>query len=221
MKKLIKLGTIALGLLLVLASCQDDVDKALVPEAEQAEEAVTYDIDLIRTANKQEVAVAEQFLKKSNQFGKTHFHLGEDYDALDVVEYNNLDGKGIVLTYADEDKSGSELSLILATDEDNKLITYYEHDRRDRGDTYEIRVYHEGVAWFSAEVDKNTEEIINFVIFETKSDNDSEEEGVGFYDCLGIAISACLDDSQCAFMCGIMWKYCLSSIALACALVSI
>ncbi len=220
MKKLIKLGTIALGLLLVLASCQDDVDKALVPEAEQAEEAVTYDIDLIRTANKQEVAVAEQFLKKSNQFGKTHFHLGEDYDALDVVEYNNLDGKGIVLTYADEDKSGSELSLILATDEDNKLITYYEHDKRDLGDTYEVTVYYEGVAWFYAEVQKNTEEIINYTIFEIKSGGD-DDGGITFSECMGAAIGACLDDPECAFMCGILWKWCLSSIALACALVAL
>jgi len=221
MEKLSKLGAIAIGILLVLGSCQDNLDKALVPEADPAEAAVTYEIELIRGADKEELALAGSFLSESSSNGKTQFHFGTDYVSIDAVEYTNLDGVGIVITYDGDEKNGDELSLILAADEHNKLITYYEHDRRDRGDTYEVRVYHEGVAWFSAEVDKNTEEIINYVIFETKSDDDSEEEGIGFYDCLGIAISACLDDSQCAFMCGILWKYCLSSIALACALVAI
>ncbi len=218
MKKLSKLVAVATGVLLALASCQDD--KVLMPEVEPVEEAVIYEIMLIRGADKQELALAGSFLSEISPHGKTAFQFGDNYDAVEVVEYTNLDGKGIVITYGNETKNGDDLSLILAADENNKLITYYEHEKRCLGDTYEVTVYHEGIAWFAAEVDTEAEDVINHVIFETKSGGNNGSEGISFSECLGIAISACLDDSQCAFMCGIMWKYCLSSIALACALVA-
>ncbi len=218
MEKLSKLVAVVVGALLAMASCQDD--KVLSPEAEPAEEAVTYEIKLIRWADKQELALAGSFLSEKVPNGKTAFHFGEDYDTVDVVEYTNVEGKGIVITYGSGSKNRDELSLILAADENNKLITYYEHERRDLGDTYAVTVYHEGIAWFAAEVDAEAEDVIDHIVFNTKSGGNNESEGVSFSECLGIAIGACLDDSQCAFMCGIMWKYCLSSIALACALVA-
>lgn len=222
MKKLSKLIVIALGLLLMLASCRDDVDKTLIQETNQDESVVTYEIDLIRTADKQEFALTKTFLVSNHHYGKTHFCFDDDYDSMDVVEYTNLKGKGIILTYDDENKNCDELSLILVANEDNKLITYYEHDKKDHGDTFEVTVYHEGNAWFYAEVQKNTEKILNYTIFGAKSGGgDDDGGGISFSECMGAAIGACLDDPECAFMCGILWKWCLSSIALACALVAL
>ena len=220
MEKFSKLSVFALGVLLFLTSCQDDMDKALTPESDHAEEMVTYDIALIRDANKPEVDLTSHFLASSSQYGKTHFNFGDDFISQDVVEYTNLEGKAVVLTYDDEEKNEDELSLILVADEENKLITYYEHDRKDMGSTYQVTVYYEGHAWLFAEVEKSTEEVINYTIFDTKSDDD-DDNGVSFFECMGAAVGACLDDPECAFLCGILWKWCLGSIALACALVAI
>ena len=39
-------------------------------------------------------------------------------------------------------------------------------------------------------------------------------------ECAKMAVSACVNDGGCAFMCGIVWQYCLGSIGLACAYVA-
>ncbi|MCF6213959.1 MAG: hypothetical protein L3J45_08040 [Flavobacteriaceae bacterium] len=127
-----------------------------------------------------------------------------------------MPGKAIVLKYKKGvAKSNSEKSLILVIGEENEIITNYEHEKIDNGNTYTIRTYKEGNEWFNAEVDKNTEEIISFS-FSSKVMNK-----MTFWECAKMAVGACVNDGECAFMCGIVWEYCLGSIGLACAYASL
>jgi len=36
--------------------------------------------------------------------------------------------------------------------------------------------------------------------------------------CIDIAVTACASDAWCAVMCGVTWQYCLSAIAVSCAI---
>ena len=76
-----------------------------------------------------------------------------------------------------------------------------------------IKTYKENIEWFVAEVDKNTDEIISF--------NFNSNANMSFWECAEMAVGACVNDGECAFICGIIWQYCLGSIGLACAYVSL
>ncbi len=203
------------GLLLFATSCKDDDSEDLMTTPETCIFGETYDIRQIRSAEKQEVEMAYAFLQDNQAHGKTHFNPDDDYIEKVVVEYTNLEGKAVVLTYDDEDKDGDELSLILVADEENELITFFEHDRKVLGDTYQVSIYLEGAMWLYALLDKDTEDILDFSFYGGKS-TDNEEESMTFNECVAMAVTACLDDPECAFICGIIWKYCLGSIAIAC-----
>lgn len=41
--------------------------------------------------------------------------------------------------------------------------------------------------------------------------------GGEFIDCFRTALYACLQDPECAFLCGILWRQCIAAIAAACA----
>ena len=71
---------------------------------------------------------------------------------------------------------------------------------------YTIKTFKEGQEWFTAEVDKKTEQIISFNF----SSNISAE--MSFWECAEMAVGACVNDGECAFICGIIWQYCLGSI---------
>ncbi len=169
----------------------------------------SYDIEEIRVANKEEVKLTLDFINKHN--------LNIDVNNPEVVNYTELPGKSIVLNYTNKiERSNSVKSLILVVSEENEIITYYGHEKIDNGKFYTVNTYKEDKKWFVADVDKESEEIIkiNFVADNTGKD-------VTFWECAEIAVSACVNDGSCAFICGITWQYCLGSIGLACAYVSI
>lgn len=221
MKKTLYLFAIVAGVFLLNTSCSDEAVECLLVDPQQEAEEVTYDIETIRGPSEEEVLLANLFLAEHAAGGKTHYQHDDDYSAMDVVEYTNLEGKAIVLTYDQTDKSSRELSLILVAKEDNKLITYYEHEKKDKGQAYHVSIYYEGRELLFAVVDKETEEVLQYTLFNVKSDEEDNSGGVSFSECVGTAVAACLDDPECAFMCGIIWKWCLGSIALACLLVAL
>ncbi len=216
MKKHIYLNAVLIALLLFAASCNDETGPDPLPPSDVCLFDETYDIKAIRSAQKPEKELVHGFLKESQVGGKTHFNPDDDFTEMAVVEYTNLEGSSIVLTYEDADKNSDELSLILVADEENELITYMEHNRMIQGDTEQVYIYLEGQMWLSALLDSETEDVLDFSFHGGKSDDDEQEESWTFAECLDITVSACLEDPSCAFICGIIWKYCLGSIALAC-----
>ena len=99
----------------------------------------------------------------------------------------------------------------MVVDGENKIITNYEHEKIDNGKTYIVKTFKEGIGWFTAEVEKDTERILDLAFDRTDSAR------MPFWECAEMAVGACVDDGECAFMCGIIWQYCLGSIGLACA----
>lgn len=207
-------------LALVSVSCSDDTIRE--DEAVFQPKQALYDIELIRSTSPGEKQLVSDFLRREDFANHTHLKLDEGYREASVVEYTDLEGKSIVLSYDNvPEKDDSEVSLILIADEENRVMTHYEHIKKDAGSAYLITVYNEGVEWFVSTVDKATDEVLDFSFGSSlKKGGDEEEQGMTFAECALMAIEACVEDAGCAFMCGVMWKYCLGAIALACLVVS-
>lgn len=98
--------------------------------------------------------------------------------------------------------------VIIMSDEDDNFIDYY----------IDIKVLIEGnqIGFYSS----NT--LVASILFDPVGLNEIEyivysPGGSDFIRCFRTALNACLQDPECAFLCGIVWKQCLSAIAAACA----
>ena len=192
----------------------DEQNQTLENKLEQ--NSKSFDINSIRPANNQELNLISTYFDNSNLTGKKNQKISNDFENPEVVSYTNLPGKAIVLKYKQFNKSNSEKSLILVVGEANEVITEYEHEKIDQGDNYTIKTLKEGLEWFTADIDKDTEEIIR-LNFSPNVDS----KKMSFLECAEMAVGSCVNDGECAFICGIVWQYCLGSIGLACAYVTI
>ncbi len=218
MKKIVLILTVVLLTLLVFQSCKKEYsfeqqNNAEIPDANlQCDK--TFDIADIRTINSIERELVSDFLSKNSSINKVAFEKGDIFEVPEVVTYTNLPGKSIVLKYKNgNNKTHYEKSLIIVVDNKNKIITSYEHEKFDNGKTYIVKTFKEGIEWFIAEVDKDTDKLINFSF--------NKNVKMSFWECAEMAVSSCVNDGECAFICGIIWEYCLGAIGLACAYVAI
>ncbi len=204
--------------LVAFISCNDEI----LPEVEDLEEKQEYyDIEIIRPPCDDETATLSEFISSAEQLDLTFMKYDHSYHNAEVVEYTGLEGKSIVVGYNDPaEKDGTESSLILLADQDNQRLTYYEHIRKDMGQTYKVRIYHEGREWLVSTVDKHSGEVLE-ISYLNSSKNEDEDEKISFNECAKIAIDSCVEDKSCAFTCAVLWKYCLGAIALACFLVTV
>ncbi len=204
----------------VSVSCSDDTTR--IEETERQPGQELYDIELIRRTNVEEKQLVAEYFSQEGFANKTHLNFDAGYREALVAEYTGLEGRSIVLTYDSfSDKDGTEVSLILIADGENRLVTHYEHVKKDAGSTTVVTVYHEGVEWFVSHIDKETGEIIDLSFGSgLKTADDDDEQGMTFAECALMAIEACVEDAGCAFMCSVTWKYCLGAIAAACLIVT-
>lgn len=210
MKNILKFSVV-MFLSIILFGCSNDNTE--IQDTNQ-QISKSFDIVGIKIANAAEENLISNFLSQSDFTNKTSFKTGDIFEVPEVVTYTNLTGKSIVLKYKSENnKTNYEKSLILVVNNEDEIITNYEHEKIDNGNSYTIKTYKENIEWFVAEVDKNTDEIISF--------NFNSNANMSFWECAEMAVGACVNDGECAFICGIIWQYCLGSIGLACAYVSL
>lgn len=166
---------------------------------------VTYDIDEISPIYEEENL--NRILDSISSYSLKDFNLPEK------VTYTNLEGNAIVLTKKEvSEPNNVKENLILLVDSNFELISYTERFESSVEDgMYTVKVKQEGSDLFEADVSSETGEIINY----------RNQADIGFWECLSVVADACIQDSECAFLCGIIFEYCLGAIVLACLYVSI
>ncbi len=133
-------------------------------------------------------------------------------DTLEIIEsktvnYNGLTGKSVVIDYEDRSEN-LDKSLIFILSENNNVDTYLKYNIRWENEIGYVDVTTEDKSFMSAEV-SSSYEVINLSFNKIHGDG-------SYLDCLDGAVSACVNDGECAFICGIIWKYCLGAVATAC-----
>jgi len=132
-----------------------------------------------------------------------------DFNNASFVTYTNSNLKGIIsgfknngdktfVAYFDETNKKISMSYILDITESDGIQTVYVYNDNDKPELY-FKI--------NLETRKFTEvKVIN-----------NEKQYASWADCVGDAISDCMDDSGCAFMCTISAPFCVSAIMIACA----
>lgn len=167
----------------------------------------TINVNNIREPFEDEIEVITQYLYTLD----LKLELFEDIKA---VEYTNLYGKSFVLDYKGDDHLYSN-SLILIFDENNDITSFINYSKEQYNEYISIiKTDINEEKWFRAEINNLTDEIINIEVYGEKEEKTLDN----FVDCVKIAVTSCVNDGECAFICGIIWKYCLGSIGIACAL---
>ncbi len=197
---------------LIIISCSEDTPISSENLEELQPVDKYFDIEKLKSANNEEIDLISKFITQNFSSKNTTSKINSKFDKPEVVSYTNLPGKTIVLNYKNDGvKDISERAIILVVNEDNEIITNYKHKKIDYGSYYTVKTYIEGNKWFNAKIKKDCEEIIEFNLKSGVSLKTS------FRECAETAVKACVNDGECAFICGILWKYCLGSIGLACA----
>lgn len=169
-----------------------------------------FDIEEIRDAEMDELDVIYTLLAELN-ISKNLFK------SFETVQYTDLPGKSFVLKYNEKynENNKGENSLLLVLDEYNSMLTYLEHkEEKIDEDKSQILVTIEDEYLYKADMNNKTNSIINLDV----NQQPTRTTLGGRMDCIRDSINACVDDSWCAFLCGITLPYCVSAIILACIL---
>lgn len=192
-----------LSLILVFAfGCSNDENEPIQDVVNELN--VPFEISDMRPLVDNEVDAVSKFLStKKGSF---------DLEEAQFVSYEDLQGNSVFIpTYDEDNKSNYDIvkTTLLFLDDEQNIIDYAIHEQIAKEFTLEINIYNSQKKVINTIVDKET-----FEILEVNYLNDSSKGG--WSACASCAAKSCANDGECAFICGIIWKECLSAIAVAC-----
>lgn len=201
-------GVLAITVIMLGAcfSCTQEAETEAVIDSEASKLKIAkINIESIEKANNDELNLVTNFLNDILLTKNVIINFNPNSSTLETVRYTELEGKALVLSY----KNDPEKSFIFIVYGNNEITTWFKHEKIDYENSFMVKTYIEQNEWFIAEVDKNTEELISFNLL-------THSNAKSWWECASSAVSACANDGECAFMCGLVAKYCLGAIGIAC-----
>lgn len=139
-----------------------------------------------------------------------------EYDYHGVIEINNdsINYSLVVLDNVSNSESHKNHKIYLIDNDISQVVSENDADINVSQTYYECVIMNNGL-------------VISDIIYEYDSTNTKfyvddivcgPTIGDNIAECIAIAISACVNDPWCAFMCGITYEYCLPATILACTL---
>ena len=143
--------------------------------------------------------------------------IGIKDDSYDFIGSLPIDDNGIEYDAICMKNRNSEANFLTITmDEEYEVMYYLPSVISKRENLYTIEVQNNGDEYFGASF---------FVDFSKHSISPSNSPicygptlGEDIAECVAIAMSACINDPECAFLCGYTFEYCIGATILACTI---
>jgi len=190
-------------ILTVFYSCQTDNGfQEIEPSNELPKES---DISSIMLANEEEAGHILSLLSNNLRGEKNP-------TSIEIVNYESQ--KDVETYFVNYDQPEEEYSIIIQANSQMDSFDLIEYSLVEYSNFSLVTITNFKGATMKLKIDKLTEEIVSF---ESNVSSFRTSEKMGFWECVEVAVSSCVSDGECGFICGIIYRYCLGAIGTACA----
>lgn len=214
MKKLNQKLSTVVFLLIVLFSCNENEIHKDLAEDEVTDLSVV-GIESIRNATSHEIDIAIKFLSDYSVSNNKDIKI-TDFEEVEIVTYTDMPGKTFILNFSNEGNYNSH-SLIVVVGLEDEIISAIEYVKVENNDTYSVSLNYGSFEFLTAEISKEGDTMLNYN-FKT---NPKGRMATSWGECMETAASACVSDGECAFLCGIIWQYCIGALVTACTYIAL
>ncbi len=161
-------------------------------------------IQEIRELTEEEKKLSSKYLSQIDS--KSIYH----YDESTITSYKDINGYSIFISVSNEAKfDQNETTFILFMNQNKKIVDYAIFEKIENNVIDEINIYNNFGKFLTVSINNETNEMVSAEIFKSGAKG-------SWSNCVECAVSSCVNDGECAFMCGIVYKQCLGAIGVAC-----